>query len=286
MHYAAVGHLWRRHQQRHRQHSPLGAVDRLHLPAVPSQPGRDAVAALLHVELGAIGEGGVFQQCAPFPHGQHVHEAKPVVLVDGGIHHDGPGESVRRAQRNLLAVELLVAALRGGSSPTAGIDHRTRLQPAAVVQVQRGRLQPVDRCPLPEQCAAGAKHGAYRAAQTRARDHEVGRGQYPSIAGESHLVITPAMGDERIDPAPHRWRQVATVEAPGVVAAYRLLLHQRQAPPRRRARRSTMAVQRRHDEGVLQPAAAQGKVDRGHEPAAACRASGTARQHGAERPPQ
>ena len=44
------------------------------------------------------------------------------------------------------------------------------------------------------------------------------------------------------------------------------LLHQRQAPPGHRARRGPMSVQRCHDEGVLQPAAAQGQVDRCHGP--------------------
>ena len=94
---------------------------------------------------------------------------------------------MRRAQRDLLAIELLVAALGPGRPRTARVDHHARAELAAVGQVQRGRVAVADRSPFPEQrVAAGLQHGAHHLAQARARDHVVGGFQYPSIAGEAH----------------------------------------------------------------------------------------------------
>ena len=119
---------------RHRQHAALGALDPERFPAVLPEPVGDPAPAFVLVQLGAVGEGGVFDQRPRGGEGQDVHEPVAVALRDRGVHHDRTGQTVPAPQGDLLTVELLKAARYGRAAGAARVDHGPRRKRSTVRQ--------------------------------------------------------------------------------------------------------------------------------------------------------
>ena len=153
----------------------------------------------------------------------------------------------------LEAEELLESGTAGEASGlgAAPVEDDLAAELLAVVEDHAVRL---DARSAPAEKEAGARpprHGlAEHRRESLRRHRRVGRGHIVHARGEAELVPGPAMHDERLDEAARSRRQVARVEAPGVLAAQvRSPLDDREANVR------SCVEERERDEPVGQAAA-------------------------------